>query len=59
MQCKGCGYPHTQVAYTEQYDKDTLRRRQCMRCGLRFTTLEKIKEQKKLLKQQDKKEING
>jgi transcriptional repressor NrdR len=46
MQCKGCGYSQTHVVYTRHNEKTkgTRRRRECMRCGLRFTTQEETKE---------------
>lgn len=49
MLCSGCKYPHSEVVYT-RHDEDrnlTSRRRQCLRCGLRFTTNEQIKENKR------------
>lgn len=45
MKCAGCGYPDSSVVYTRQ-DEDrnlTQRRRECLRCGLRFTTHEKMR----------------
>lgn len=45
MQCSGCKYPDSHVVKT-QYDdaRDTItRRRECLRCGLRFTTREQLK----------------
>lgn len=49
MQCKGCNYPHTEVVYTRHDDNlnRIRRRRECLRCGLRFTTHEQYKEMKK------------
>lgn len=46
MQCKNCKYPDSSVIYTRHNDfKDlTIRRRECIRCGLRFTTQEKVKD---------------
>lgn len=46
MQCKSCKYPHSEVVYTrhdEQKDH-IIRRRACLRCGLRYTTKEQQKE---------------
>lgn len=50
MQCKGCGYPDSHVVYTKPVSRDNKieRRRECLRCGLRFTTHEKIKESKSI-----------
>lgn len=51
MQCTGCKYPHSHVVYTTHDDLRNMieRRRECLRCGLRFTTHEKLKEPKKPL----------
>lgn len=49
MQCSGCKYPHSQVVYTRHDENQgiTNRRRECQRCGLRFTTQERMKEYRK------------
>jgi transcriptional repressor NrdR len=54
MHCTGCKYPETEVVDTRS-DKDSLirRRRQCKRCGLRFTTLEAVKPPNSLKKARD------
>ena len=46
MHCKGCAYPHSSVVDTRHDDNRNLitRRRECLRCGLRFSTHEKYKE---------------
>jgi transcriptional repressor NrdR len=45
MQCTGCKYPDSQVVYTRHDDDETIRRRrECLRCGLRFTTKESLRE---------------
>lgn len=46
MQCKGCKYPDSQVVKTTHDNQRNAiaRRRECLRCGLRFTTYEKIKD---------------
>jgi transcriptional repressor NrdR len=46
MQCTGCKYPDSHVVYTRHDDmRDTIiRRRECLRCGKRFTTSEQLKE---------------
>lgn len=51
MQCKSCKYPHSGVVYTRHDEaKNTIiRRRECHRCGLRFTTTEHFKEPRKQL----------
>ncbi len=48
MECQLCAYPDTEVVSTRQNElrKRTERRRQCLRCGQRFTTHEKFREQK-------------
>lgn len=48
MQCSGCKYPDSHVVYTLSDDKrnQIQRRRQCLRCGLRFTTTEQHREPK-------------
>lgn len=42
MQCKGCNYPDSRVVYSRhRYRVDQIdRRRECLRCGKRFTTRE-------------------
>jgi transcriptional repressor NrdR len=42
MQCKSCKYPDSYVIETRRNDlKDYIqRRRECLRCGARFTTHE-------------------
>lgn len=49
MQCTGCKYPDSHVVYTKNHDiKHAIeRRRECLRCGLRFTTHEKLREPKR------------
>lgn len=46
MVCKKCNYPNSDVVYTRHDDNRnlTVRRRECLRCGLRFTTNESLKE---------------
>jgi len=46
MQCKHCDYPDTSVVYTKHNDFKNLieRRRECLRCGARFTTHEKLRD---------------
>lgn len=46
MQCKACGYPDSHVVYTKNDDfKERIeRRRECLRCGGRFTTHEKLRD---------------
>lgn len=55
MHCIHCDYPETHVVYTRpnDYDNKIKRRRECLRCGQRFTTYEKIRE---VLPNQDRKE---
>jgi transcriptional repressor NrdR len=49
MQCTSCKYPDTHVVYVKQneFTNNTERRRECMRCGMRFTTYERLREPKK------------
>jgi len=44
MECKNCNYPQSIVVKTRHGDSgdSILRRRECPRCGMRFTTSEKI-----------------
>jgi transcriptional repressor NrdR len=46
MQCTSCDYPDTCVVKTTQDDKlnQIYRRRECIRCGTRFTTQEHSRE---------------
>lgn len=46
MQCKDCKYPDSHVIYTIHHDLRGLieRRRECLRCGARFTTHEKLRD---------------
>jgi transcriptional repressor NrdR len=48
MQCTKCKYPDSRVVSTDHYDLKHLiqRRRECLRCGTRFTTHEKMREPK-------------
>lgn len=51
MQCSKCDYAHSRVVSTDHHEKKNLiqRRRECLRCGTRFTTHEKYREPKKPL----------
>lgn len=44
MQCKSCGYPDSHVVETRKDDRlnRIMRRRECIKCGSRFTTKENI-----------------
>lgn len=44
MDCPACKYPETRVIESRPSDEFTRRRRQCMRCGARVTTQERIQE---------------
>jgi len=48
MKCKECHYPDSHVVQTYKDDLKNLvtRRRECLRCGVRFTTHEKIRDPK-------------
>lgn len=45
MQCSNCKYPYSKVVYTRRNEEQSLsnRRHECLRCGWRFTTQEKLK----------------
>lgn len=48
MDCPGCKYPDSRVVETNPNGHDMIRRRrQCIKCGLRFTTAEQVKPPKK------------
>jgi transcriptional regulator NrdR family protein len=49
MNCKACDYPHSEVVYTRHNDNHNtnIRRRQCLRCGIRYTTSEQLHERRK------------
>jgi transcriptional regulator NrdR family protein len=44
MLCKSCNYPHSQVVETKKDTKTNqiIRRRECIKCGVRFTTQEHV-----------------
>jgi transcriptional regulator NrdR family protein len=43
--CKKCNYPHSSVVWSRNDDINVIsRRRECKRCGERFTTIENFKE---------------
>lgn len=46
MQCKSCNYPDSHVVKTTQDEKTNqiYRRRECIKCGSRFTTQEHLRE---------------
>lgn len=46
MNCVHCGYPSTHVTKTRIDDLNNVikRRRECLRCSMRFTTHERIKD---------------
>ena len=47
MQCTHCKYPDSHVVKTKYEDGDKIvRRRECMRCGMRFNTQEQVKPNK-------------
>jgi transcriptional repressor NrdR len=55
MQCTVCQYPYTSVVETRHDDDDSIRRRrECLRCGMRFTTKEMLREARKLKKMEIK-----
>lgn len=48
MHCTHCGYPTNRVVDTNQNEKTNTisRRRECLRCGFRFTTQEQLRPPK-------------
>lgn len=48
MDCPGCKYSDTRVLESRPDSNDGIRRRrQCIKCGLRFSTEEHVKDPKK------------
>ena len=56
MICQHCKYPDTSVVYTRHDDdkNHTERRRECLRCGKRFFTHERIRLPKTVAQQDEK-----
>jgi transcriptional repressor NrdR len=51
MDCPSCKYPDTKVIKSLPHGNDGIRRRrECLRCGLRMTTHEAVKEPDKKAK---------
>ena len=47
MDCIHCKYPDSRVVETRQHDDNTIRRRrECIKCGKRFTTQEHIPDRR-------------
>lgn len=46
MQCKACNYPDSRVVETTRDEKTNqiYRRRECIKCGVRYTTQEHFRE---------------
>jgi len=46
MQCRNCGYPESRVVHTDKDEEKNqiYRRRECVKCGVRFTTQEHFRE---------------
>lgn len=46
MLCRNCGYPESRVVHTykEEERNQIYRRRECVKCGGRFTTQEHLRE---------------
>jgi len=49
MQCNCCNYPDSRVIETRNDERlnKIVRRRECIKCGVRFTTNENIRENTK------------
>lgn len=47
MKCMSCGYPDSHVVESKKNEITNLikRRRECLRCGNRFTTQERYRDQ--------------
>lgn len=47
MECKHCRYPESRVVETRKDNNlnQTYRRRECIKCGARFTTQENFRDQ--------------
>jgi transcriptional repressor NrdR len=47
MLCQSCGYSDSSVVYTRHHEQKNLteRRRECLKCGVRYTTHERLREQ--------------
>ncbi len=52
MNCKACDYPHSEVIRVTHDDNNNLnlRRRQCLRCGKRYSTIEYMRPIKEIIK---------
>lgn len=50
MQCKSCNYPDSRVVDTTRDDRinQIYRRRECIKCGHRYTTQEHLRENYKI-----------
>jgi len=46
MQCKSCNYPNSRVIHTDKDERSNqiYRRRECIKCGARYTTQEHFRE---------------
>ena len=42
MRCQFCGHPDSKVTDSREADTGTRRRRECLQCGRRFTTYERV-----------------
>jgi len=47
MQCKSCNYPDSRVVETTRDERNNqiYRRRECIKCGVRFTTQEHFRDE--------------
>lgn len=50
MQCKSCNYPDSRVVETTKDEKNNqiYRRRECIKCGVRYTTQEHFRDNYKI-----------
>jgi transcriptional regulator NrdR family protein len=46
MHCRACNYPDSRIVETTRDDKtdQVYRRRECVKCGVRFTTREHLRD---------------
>jgi transcriptional repressor NrdR len=54
MNCPGCGYEDSKVIDSRTVHDTIRRRRQCLKCGFRFTTLERLQPASLFIVKKDK-----
>ncbi|MCL4458335.1 MAG: transcriptional regulator NrdR [Chloroflexi bacterium] len=53
MQCPYCGHGDSKVVDSRELDQAIRRRRECLKCGLRFTTYERVEQARLLVVKKD------